>query len=111
MDEKLKLTGAGCEEGTTTSELLFVMATGSPGEDAGNDVGGLLFSTRMVEEDASGTRELLCVDGVCWVTDVERGVSKLLDAVDEGVEIIIELLLCVTSGGWRTAVDEETTKL
>ncbi len=68
MDEKLKLTGAGCEEGVTTGELLFVI--GAPVEDDGNDVGGLLFCTRMDEEDTSGTRELLCVDGVCWVADV-----------------------------------------
>ena len=39
------LLSTGCDEGTTTSELVFVMATGSPGEEVGNELSKLLDST------------------------------------------------------------------
>lgn len=38
----VKLLDTGCDEETTTSELVFVMATGSPSENVGNEVRKLL---------------------------------------------------------------------
>jgi len=44
-EEELELLVAGCEEGPTTKEEVFVIATGSPSENAADDVGKLLVST------------------------------------------------------------------
>jgi hypothetical protein len=79
-DEMLKLFSTGCDEGTTTNGLVFVIATGSPSEKVGNEVSKLLVTIWMDEEEAVGISEVLCEFGTGSRPNenVGKDVSKLL---------------------------------